>query len=124
MKCFTIKDMLGMVFDRIKVSGDNDSVVFYANDGGKVIMHHHQECCESVTLEDVDGNLSDLCESPILQADEESNSDNPPDSWSDSHTWTFYRLGTIKGRVVLRWLGESSGYYSESVDLEYISQNA
>ena len=58
--------------------------------------------------------------SPLLVAEEVSSDGAPPPDrqWGvDSYTWTFYRFQTIRGSVTVRWLGESNGYYSESVDL-------
>lgn len=87
------------------------------DDGRKAVFYHSQDCCESVDLNEVHGDLDDLLNTPILQAEEVSGEDpGPPSEYYDSYTWTFYKLATIKGHVTLRFLGESNGYYSESVD--------
>lgn len=98
---------------------DNERIVFEATDGTTYNMFHSQDCCESVSVEDVCGDLSDLVFTPIISASEETSDKNPDGvekSYQDSFTWTFYRISTIKGTVVIRWYGESNGYYSESVD--------
>jgi len=51
-----------------------------------------------------------------VEAEEISNEE--PYAGNDSYTWTFYRFSTSKGTVTVRWLGESNGYYSESVSYE------
>lgn len=112
----------GKTLIRCEQEGD-DAIVFETTEGEKFRMAHAQDCCESVLIEDICGDLSDLVGSPILQA-EESTSDTDPTGVANGHresfTWTFYRFATNRGSVVIRWYGESNGYYSESVDFERV----
>ena len=104
--------------------GKNNEIVFVTEGVERTFrMYHHQDCCESVYIEDVCGDLQDLVRSTIVQAEEMSNYAGPavsPDSgsWDESITWTFYKFATAKGYVTIRWFGSSNGYYSESVDFE------
>ena len=93
---------------------DSEEITFHT-DNGIYKMFHEQECSESVTLEDICGNIEDIIDTPILLADEETNECLDDDGYSPV-TWTFYTLRTIKGTVTLRWFGTSNGYYSETVD--------
>jgi hypothetical protein len=117
-----ISDLLGSTLKSAVVSPDKSELVFTLTDGTKYRMFHDQDCCEHVWLEEVIGDLEDLVGSPLLEASERSE-DHSGEHGDDSATWTFYHLGTIKGTVVLRWCGESNGYYSESVEIEKIGAN-
>lgn len=112
-----MKELIGKTLTSIEVSQSKDEILFKANDGTQFKMYHTQDCCESVTVEDVEGNLEDLINSPITQAEEVTSTEkfNGKPEFPDSFTWTFYKLATVKGYVTIRWLGESNGYYSESV---------
>ena len=92
--------------------------------GKPFLMHHEQQCCESVSIESIEGELVNLLNHPILLAEEVTKSGNidDEDEWNDGQTWTFYKLATIKGYVDIRWNGSSNGYYSESVDFVKLLQ--
>lgn len=96
-----------------KIDKTDDQIVFYT-DLGTFKMYHDQDCCEHVRVEDIVGDLNDIIGLPVTLAEETTNNTRTEDA--DSCTWTFYKIGTVKGTVTIRWLGESNGYYSESVD--------
>ena len=104
-----------------KIENKTDELHFYAADGRHWQMVHWQDCCESVEIEDITGDLEDLIGSPILVAEASSNRGENKNSY-DSETWTFYKIDTAKGGVTIRWYGTSNGYYSESVDFELVQQ--
>jgi hypothetical protein len=109
-------DLIGKTLTGVINSGDE---ILFILEGGKTYrMHHDQDCCESVTIEDVVGELTDLIGSPILMAEEVSNAEDPgpKDKYDESYTWIFYKLATVKGYVTIRWYGTSNGYYGEGVD--------
>lgn len=92
----------------------NDVIYFVCDDGTIYMMYHEQDCCESVDINDICGDVDFLLNTPITLAEKVTETGENEDY--DSFTWTFYNFGTIKGYVTLRWYGESNGYYSESVD--------
>lgn len=113
------KILIGAKYFKNDKNFDNqDVVLFVCSDGTKYAMYHTQDCCESVCLESTDGDLSALIGDEILLAEETSNSEQG--NYDGSQTWSFYKLQTNRAYVTLRWLGESNGYYSESVDFYQI----
>ena len=101
---------------------DNEKLVFTTIEGEVYELSHEQECCESVTIEDICGDLDDLIGEPLLVVEEVKNGQNINlegaedfDEWM-SFTWTFYKMDTRKGGVTIRFFGESNGCYSETVD--------
>lgn len=104
---------------------DSDFILFFTEDGDVYRMWHEQDCCESVYVEDVCGEVDDLIGSEIVVAEMNTNDDEGFEreqlgEYDDSYTWTFYKLATKKGYVDIRWYGTSNGYYSEAVDFDLI----
>ena len=117
----TINELVGKTLVKIIGTKDDPSMDFHTTDGEVYGLEHDQDCCEQVYLEDIVGDIDDLIGSPILAADEVSDVTEPdtPDN-ADCYEWTFYRISTIKGTVVLRWFGTSNGHYSTRVDFRKI----
>ena len=92
----------------------DDELWFYTTENKAVRLWHRQVCCESVSVEDVIGDLNDLVGSPLLRA--EVRTEDGQSSYGDL-MYTFYELATIKGSVTIRWYGSSNGYYSTRVSL-------
>lgn len=109
-----MKSMLGLTMKSVFITEGRDEMYLTSECGRQFKFYHEQDCCESVTIDDVVGDLNDLIGSPLTLVDKSSNISTPDDY--TSQTWTFYKFATIKGYVDVKWLGESNGFYSESVD--------
>ena len=109
--------MKGKTFVEVTGSVGSGEMLFVTADGERFMFAHQQDCCESVDINDIVGDLQDLVGSPLLIAEEVSGATEPDEEHYESYTYTFYKFATRKGYVDVRWLGESNGYYSESVEL-------
>lgn len=132
-----ITDLIGLTMQSVEKTktsrpgyDENDALVFVTCDGQRFAMTHDQDCCESVCIEDICGDLADLVGSPITMAEEATNSTDPPGvdgtdgtpRTPESYTWTFYRIGTAKGSVTIRFYGESNGWYGETASLYEVTE--
>jgi hypothetical protein len=109
--------MLGKTFVQVSGSVDGDEMLFETATGERFMFAHQQDCCETVRINDIVGDLQDLVGEPLLVAEEVKGATEPDEEHYESYSYTFYKFATRKGYVDVRWLGESNGYYSESVDL-------
>jgi len=96
-----------------------DEIIFSEEKGEQYRLFHRQDCCERVTIEDIEGDLNDLTGVPLLLVEETTNEGEIKNN-DETFTWTFYKFATIKGFVTIRWYGFSNGCYSEKVHFEKI----
>ena len=118
-----IESMVGKVFTKVeRQTIDGEDFLIFENAAEKYKFYHYSDCCESVYIDNICGELIDLENSPLIVAEESSNDCGPGFNGSQgSDTWTFYKFATIKGWVDVRWFGTSNGFYSEAVSLEYVN---
>lgn len=108
----SISDIVGKT--PVGIEQTADEIVFAFSDGTACKFYHYQDCCETVGIDDVNGSWDDLLNTPLLVA-EERDGESGDTEWG-TYTWTFYAFRSIAGSVDVKWVGESNGYYSESVD--------
>ncbi len=112
-------ELQGQTIRAINVAEDDKSVSI-TTDQFVYDITHEQDCCEYVRIVKVEGKPEDILNSPIAMAEEDSD-EIPGYKYSysdDSHTWTSFYLKAENGASVKIWfLGESNGYYSESVNV-------
>jgi hypothetical protein len=103
-----------------EIKSDETEIYILLDNGVECKLSHHQDCCESVYVDDVCGDWDDLIGVPLVHAEERTGDyidDNR--STDESVTWTFYDFQSTKGSVNVRWCGESNGYYSESISFDF-----
>ena len=100
-------------------SDDGDTIIT-TSDGSSYTLTHIQDCCEHVRVYGTVGNIDNVLNEEVIAAEDTNPMDNPnaPDyKIYDSATWTQFRIVTNKGTFEIWWLGESNGYYGETVSV-------
>ena len=114
----TLNRMVGETIKSVSGNRNDDEFVVRTTSGLVFTFYHDQDCCEDVYLEEIIGDIDDLIGYTVVMAEETCSNDEVVGVscyQGESFTWTYYRMATEKGLVVLRFFGSSNGYYSESV---------
>ncbi len=116
----TLRPLFGQILTSVEgAEVEHEEIIFDTENGRRFRMYHSQDCCESVKIYSISGDINHLIGSPITKSNEYYYNDDPEgvklDYYRDSVTWTDFVIATEKGEVLIRWLGESNGYYSEDV---------
>lgn len=119
------ESLAGEVLTNIDISadaGDDHRIMLTTQTGRQIVIEHDQDCCEYVKIESVVGDPQSLIGKAIVRVNvDERPQGDPKPEYADSWTWTIIELGVTGETVLLRWIGESNGYYSESVDFKEIA---
>ena len=114
---FTLK---GQIVRKIQaLNGDSLSIL---TDKYEYNLYHAQDCCEYVRIVKIIGDIDNILNEEIIFAEEDGGA-NDPDWATDydydySHTWTKFVLATKNANVEFWFLGESNGYYCESISIK------
>ena len=109
-----LQELVGETIRKVTGGEKGDDECIITTLSGKAIkLYHKQNCCESVYVADAD---SDKVEGGlVISAGFVSNA--PKRTKYGDEQWSFLTIHTTKGTIWQRWVGESNGYYSTSVDV-------
>ena len=116
-------ELQGKTITSIQGAEENSDVVnIMTSDGATYLLFHSQVCCEYVRVFNIVGDIESVIGAEISLAEDDSLDTNPNVSYSyrnESRTWTKFTIITINGsKLEIWWLGESNGYYRETVSVE------
>lgn len=115
-----LSELLGEVISTVEGAEDGYETIITTESGKAIKIYHEQDCCEEVEIEDseVDDIVGGYCHfAGFVDGEPPANVRADTYWYADSQTWSFLKIETSKGSIWQRWLGESNGYYSESVDI-------
>ena len=105
-----------------KIQALNEYSLCILTDKYRYDLYHEQDCCEFVRLAKIIGDIDNILNEEIIFAEEDGGANEPDwygNNYNDSsHTWTKFVLGTKNANVEFWFLGESNGYYSESISIK------
>jgi hypothetical protein len=123
------RELINKTLIYTEVDKKEDKLILVTSDEQVYQLFHENDSSEYVIIESISGDLNDLIGIPILEAEEVSNIDTkdlkrpelPKGPYSDDYTdhqWSFYKFGTHKGSVTVRFYGESNGCYATDATLK------
>jgi hypothetical protein len=109
-------DLVGEVLEAVDIDGGENQILLTTRSGRRFMVYHEQDCCESVRMVGQDGSFDKLIGKPIVEA-RGSAVDTSEEATDSSQTTTTLVFRVDDQTVISRWIGDSNGYYSESVDI-------
>ena len=112
-------DLVGETLTHIDIDPENNEILLTTKSDKKIIIKHDQNCCESVKLVYYSPNWKKLIGKVIVDTSENAVSSM---NGYDSRTDTDLTFSVDDATVITKWVGESNGYYSETVDIHDITE--
>lgn len=109
-----IKNIEGQVITDVRGDESTNRIVFTLENGDEWVMEHCQNCCETVSIHEIYGDLQGMVGQTVDYASSVSEGINDEEDCR-SGTVTRFSIMTSNGLVMVTWHGYSNGYYSEGV---------